>query len=104
MTFDLFRYRGPREARLRPKFGKLYPSLPANEWCPAKAVRCLILHQWRLGNAGLPLAQRVLYEEHFDFRGSSNTSRVALEDRRVEPRLLNRYFVSREHPLQPSSE
>jgi hypothetical protein len=72
-----------REAKLRPEFARLYPALPANEWHPAAAVRCVVVNQSRYGYPRRPLPPRVLDEKHFVFRGTSTVDRAPGEDRRV---------------------
>jgi hypothetical protein len=72
-----------REAKLRPEFARLYPALPANQWHPAAAVRCVVVNQSRYGYPRRPLPPRALDEEHFLFRGISSTERPAGEDRRL---------------------
>jgi hypothetical protein len=81
-----FRHRSKRyrEAKLRPEFSRLYPALPANEWHPAAAVRCVVVNQSRYGYPRRPLPPRVLDEKHFLFRGASVAERVPGEDRRLE--------------------
>jgi hypothetical protein len=57
-----------REARLRPQFAALYPALEPGIWKPASDMgRQLLL--WHL-TAGLPPeGERLMSEEHFEFRG-----------------------------------
>jgi hypothetical protein len=80
-----FRHRSKRyrEAKLRPEFARLYPVLPANEWYPAAAVRCVVVNQLRYGYPRQPLPPRVLDEKHFVFRGASPAERPTGEDRRI---------------------
>ncbi|HEY8256702.1 MAG TPA: hypothetical protein VIG08_03535 [Gemmatimonadales bacterium] len=84
------RTRAHREAKLRPEFARLYPNLPANEWHPAMAVRCVVVNQCRFGHPRLPLPPRGLNEEHFEFRGSSISELRPGEDRRF-PAALGAY-------------
>ena len=57
-----------REARLRPEFAELYPALPAGVWLPASDVgRQLLL--WHLATDRPPGEERLMSEEHFEFRG-----------------------------------
>jgi [ribosomal protein S18]-alanine N-acetyltransferase len=80
-----------REARLRPEFADLYPTLTPGQWEPAARVAEVVLARLLLLEISeAPLRDRVLNEEHFEFRGetpdgtprSSTGSRVAdKEDR-----------------------
>lgn len=58
-----------REARLRPEFGHLYPPVAPNVWTPAAEVgaRMLFWHLQLTGN--VRLGDRLLAQEHFEFRG-----------------------------------
>lgn len=80
-----FRHRSKRyrEAKLRPEFARLYPVLPANEWHPAAAVRCVVVNQSRYGYPRRPLPPRVLDDKHFVFRGTSAMDRLPNQDRRL---------------------
>ena len=59
-----------REGRLRPEFAFLYPDLTPGIWVPACVLTEFVLerglYQRRTGS---PAKQRLLREEHFDFRG-----------------------------------
>ena len=59
-----------REARLKPEFAHLYPPLKAGQWETA-AVMAERLVAWLLGKKqhGYLVSDRVLRQEHFDFRG-----------------------------------
>jgi hypothetical protein len=58
-----------RMARLRVEFAEHYPPLKAGEWMPAAEVGARMLF-WHLELAGtIPLGDRLLPEEHFEFRG-----------------------------------
>ena len=57
-----------REARLRPEFASLYPSLEPGVWLPATQVGQKLL-LWHLTAAVAPQGERVMGEEHFEFRG-----------------------------------
>jgi hypothetical protein len=59
-----------REARLRPEFASFYPSLEAGVWLPATTVGQKLL-LWHLTAAVAPQGERVMAEEHFEFRGGS---------------------------------
>ena len=57
-----------REARLRPQYASLYPALEPGTWQPASAIgRQLLL--WHLTAPSLPEGERLMSEEHFEFRG-----------------------------------
>ena len=59
-----------REARLRPQYASLYPALEPGTWQAATAIgRQLLL--WHLTAPGLPDGERLMSEEHFEFRGGS---------------------------------
>lgn len=57
-----------REARLRPEYAALYPALEPGVWLAASAIgRQLLL--WHLTAAGPPDGERLMNEDHFEFRG-----------------------------------
>jgi hypothetical protein len=57
-----------REARLRPEYAALYPGLEPGVWLPATDVgRKLLL--WHLTAPAIPQGERLMAEEHFEFRG-----------------------------------
>jgi hypothetical protein len=59
-----------REARLRPQYASLYPALTAGTWQPASAIgRQLLL--WHLTSPTPPQGERLMSEEHFEFRGGA---------------------------------
>jgi hypothetical protein len=59
-----------REARLRPQYASLYPALEAGTWQPASAIgRQLLL--WHLTIPSPPQGERLMSEEHFEFRGGA---------------------------------
>lgn len=61
-----------REARLKPEFADLYPTLTAGQWEPAARVAEAVLARLLLMEiSDAPLQDRVLREEHFEFRGES---------------------------------
>ena len=71
-----------REARLRPEFAHLYPGLTPGEWAPAARIAEAVLANLMLQEmAEAPAAERVLPEEHFEFRGAS----ALRPDRRSRP-------------------
>ena len=60
-----------REARLRPQYASLYPALQPDTWQAASAIgRQLLL--WHLTAPALPPGERLMSEEHFEFRGGSH--------------------------------
>jgi hypothetical protein len=59
-----------REARLRSEFADLYPTLTPGQWEPAARVAEAVLARLLLLEISeAPLQDRVLREEHFEFRG-----------------------------------
>ena len=63
-----------REARLRPQYASLYPALEAGTWQPASAIgRQLLL--WHLTAPSMPEGERLMSEEHFEFRGGTRRDR-----------------------------
>ncbi len=59
-----------REARLRPQYASLYPALEPGTWQAATAIgRQLLL--WHLTAPGPPEGERLMSEEHFEFRGGA---------------------------------
>jgi hypothetical protein len=57
-----------REARLRPEYADLYPGLQPGVWQPATAVGQQLL-LWHLATAATPQGERLMADEHFEFRG-----------------------------------
>ena len=57
-----------REARLRPEFASLYPGVEPGVWLPATTVGQKLL-LWHLATAATPQGERLMAEEHFEFRG-----------------------------------
>jgi hypothetical protein len=63
---------GMREARLRPEFADLYPTLTPGQWEPAARVAEVVLARLLLLEISeAPLHDRILNEEHFEFRGET---------------------------------
>jgi hypothetical protein len=59
-----------REARLRPEFAHLYPTLTPGQWEPAARIAEVVLARLLLLEISeAPIQDRVLKEEHFEFRG-----------------------------------
>ncbi len=62
-----------REARLRPEFADLYPAVEPGVWLPATTVGQQLL-LWHLAKAVAPQGERLMGEEHFEFRGGLRTA------------------------------
>lgn len=61
-----------REARLRPEFADLYPTLTPGQWEPAARIAEVVLARFLLMQISeAPLQDRVLDERHFEFRGET---------------------------------
>jgi hypothetical protein len=61
-----------REARLKPEYADLYPTLTPGQWQPAARVAEAVLARLLLLELSeAPLQDRVLREEHFEFRGET---------------------------------
>jgi hypothetical protein len=61
---------GMREARLRPEYAALYPAIEPGVWMPASDIgRSLLL--WHLTAPTVPDGDRLMCEEHFEFRGGA---------------------------------
>jgi hypothetical protein len=63
-----------RVARLREEYAKLYPGVDPGVWVPVeKLIRLVtdLIHKDR-SRAGVITGERLLREEHFDFRGASD--------------------------------
>jgi hypothetical protein len=78
-----------REARLRPEFAHLYPTLTPGQWEPAAGIAEVVLARLLLLEiSDAPIQDRVLHEEHFEFRGETpagaprNTGSSRTEDRK----------------------
>ena len=69
-----------REAKLRPEYAELYPAIEPGVWMQASDIgRQLLL--WHLTAASIPDADRVMSEEHFEFRGGHRRAMTELEQR-----------------------
>jgi hypothetical protein len=61
-----------REARLRPEFADLYPTLTPGHWEPAARIAEVVLARFLLSQISeAPLQDRILDERHFEFRGET---------------------------------
>lgn len=59
-----------REARLKPEFAAIYPGLEADVWYPAgRVAEYFLARPDDVPSATTELANRVLDERHFEFRG-----------------------------------
>jgi hypothetical protein len=59
-----------REARLRPEYASLYPGVQPGVWMPASAIGQQLL-LWHLTAPATPQGERLMAEEHFEFRGGA---------------------------------
>jgi hypothetical protein len=57
-----------REARLRLEYASLYPGVEPGVWLPATTVGQKLL-LWHLATSVTPQGERLMAEEHFEFRG-----------------------------------
>ena len=57
-----------REARLRPEYAELYPGVEPGIWQPATTVGQQLL-LWHLATAATPQGERLMGDNHFEFRG-----------------------------------
>jgi hypothetical protein len=77
-----------REAKLRPEYASLYPAIEPGVWMRASDVgRQLLL--WHLTADCVPDADRVMSEEHFEFRGGHRRD-LALGEQRTRAADLRR--------------
>jgi hypothetical protein len=74
-----------REARLRPEFTHLYPGLTPGQWEPASRIAEAVLANLMLQQLGeAPSADRLLPEQHFEFRGGAPTTRSSKRGRAAD--------------------
>jgi hypothetical protein len=57
-----------REARLKPEYASLYPGVQPGVWMPASSIGQQLL-LWHLTAPAAPQGERLMAEEHFEFRG-----------------------------------
>jgi hypothetical protein len=57
-----------REARLKPEYAASYPGIEAGVWMPATVIGQQLL-LWHLTAPASPLGERLMSEDHFEFRG-----------------------------------
>ena len=62
-----------RQARLKPGLGKLYPGLEAGAWRTVEELllQVTILIEKRMADPRTITGERLLREDHFEFRGDS---------------------------------
>ena len=73
-----------REARLRPEFADLYPGVEPGVWLPATTVGQQLL-LWHLATAVTPQGERLMGDEHFEFRGAVAGAPTRNPDPRQRP-------------------
>jgi hypothetical protein len=61
----------PREARLRPDHAHRYPDVRPERWEPAATVADRVLAGRLLRGSLIAMRDRVLPDEHFEFRGGT---------------------------------
>jgi hypothetical protein len=78
-----------REARLRPEFALLYPGLEPGDWEDATVLAEQVLSEHLLRpSPGYMLSDRVLANEHFEFRGGEPRGRPRIaRTRRTDPAM-----------------
>lgn len=64
-----------REARLRPEWAHLYPGLEAGIWMVAAQLVPLVLRYRLQEQPTWEFTQRILEDEHFEFRGGRSRDR-----------------------------
>jgi hypothetical protein len=57
-----------REARLKAEYAAYYPGVEPGVWLPATVIGQQLL-LWHLTAPAAPQGERLMAEEHFDFRG-----------------------------------
>jgi hypothetical protein len=76
-----------REARLKPEYAHLYPSIEPDVWESAGVLADRVLSARLLRpSEGFVLSDRVLVEEHFDFRGGVRQRGAAPVPAAADPR------------------
>ncbi len=98
-----------REARLRPEFDYLYPEIEPATWQPVEELinRVVTLLYGDRSRAGVITGERLLRDDHFEFRGASprppglppDLSR--LSDAGIEPERAKRDLEARRAPPRP---
>jgi hypothetical protein len=98
-----------REARLRPEFDYLYPDIEPDTWQPVELLinRVVTMLYGDRSRSGVITGERLLRDDHFEFRGSSprpaglpaDLSR--LSDASTEPGQARREIKGRRTPDRP---
>ena len=98
-----------REARLRPEFDYLYPDIEPDTWQPVELLinRVVTMLYGDRSRSGVITGERLLRDDHFEFRGSSprpaglppDLSR--LSDASSEPGQARREIRTRRMPDRP---
>ena len=71
-----------REARLKPDYASFYPGVEPGIWLPATVIGQQLL-LWHLTAPATPQGERLMSEEHFEFRGGQKTG--GLLDQHADP-------------------
>jgi hypothetical protein len=58
-----------REARLRSEWAELYPGISTDVWYVAAQLVPVVLRHRMQDRAGWEFSERILIDEHFEFRG-----------------------------------
>jgi hypothetical protein len=98
-----------REARLRPEFDYLYPDVEPGTWHPVEVLinRVVTMLYGDRSRAGVITGERLLRDDHFEFRGSSPrptglpTDLSRLSDATLEPEQARRDVDARDKPHSP---
>jgi hypothetical protein len=65
-----------REARLRPEWADLYPSMTADVWYVAAELVPTVLRQRLQERQTWEFSERILVDDHFEFRGGHPRDRA----------------------------
>jgi hypothetical protein len=98
-----------REARLRPEFDYLYPEVEPGIWHPVEVLinRVVTMLYGDRSRAGVITGERLLRDDHFEFRGSSPrpaglpAELSRLSDAAIEPEQARQDIESRAKPNSP---
>lgn len=98
-----------REARLRPEFDYLYPDIEAGAWQPVEVLinQVVTMLYGDRSRAGVITGERLLRDDHFEFRGSSPrppglpAELSRLSDAGTEPEQAQRELEARRTPPRP---
>ena len=72
--------RDMREARLRPEFAGLYPVVEPGVWMAASDLGRQLLW-WHLTAGRAPEGERLMSQEHFEFRGGTQRNGAWVNER-----------------------